>query len=336
MWLYKLLSEITKEFAFANTRLCDLPGNDRLQNVKSVAPEIRQAIHPSAPALASEGSLLRAVYVQRLHYFCSQISSVSPLWSVPSLFMTSYLLDVFPEEVLLEFTSSLLTPLLPLAIGPPPWGNNSWRDLFLSPSPIRLWLGSFPTYLHRTLSLSFCTQLPRYLVIHKRRISESKGFPESSVGKESACSAGDAGSIPGRGGSAGEGIGYLLLCSGLKNSMDCMVHGAAKSRTRRSAFRCHFLNRKVPSVTPAASDTADAPFLSGPLSSPGSKTPHSRRLLPPSQSPLPISPLFYNFLVPQCLRSHSIALFSMRTLSFGNLIPFYCLQCIYLQLFLSL
>ena len=101
--MYKLLSEITKEFAFANTRLCDLPGNDQLQNLKSVAPEIRQAIHASAPALASEGSLLRAVYVQQLHYFCSQISSVSPHWSVPALFMASSLLDVFPEEVLLEF-----------------------------------------------------------------------------------------------------------------------------------------------------------------------------------------------------------------------------------------
>ena len=34
------------------------------------------------------------------------------------------------------------------------------------------------------------------------------GFPGSSVGKESGCSAGDAGSIPGLGRSTGEGIGY--------------------------------------------------------------------------------------------------------------------------------
>ena len=34
------------------------------------------------------------------------------------------------------------------------------------------------------------------------------GFPDSSVGKESACNAGDPGSIPGWGRSAGEGIGY--------------------------------------------------------------------------------------------------------------------------------
>ena len=36
---------------------------------------------------------------------------------------------------------------------------------------------------------------------------------DSSVGKESACSAGDPGSIPGSGRSAGEGIGYPLQYS---------------------------------------------------------------------------------------------------------------------------
>ena len=36
------------------------------------------------------------------------------------------------------------------------------------------------------------------------------GFPPSSVGKESACNAGDPGSIPGSGRSTGEGIGYPL------------------------------------------------------------------------------------------------------------------------------
>ena len=35
-------------------------------------------------------------------------------------------------------------------------------------------------------------------------------FPDSSVGKESTCNAGDPGSIPGSGRSAGEGIGYPL------------------------------------------------------------------------------------------------------------------------------
>ena len=39
------------------------------------------------------------------------------------------------------------------------------------------------------------------------------GFPNSSVGKESAGNAGDPGSIPGSGRSAGEGIGYALQYS---------------------------------------------------------------------------------------------------------------------------
>ena len=38
-------------------------------------------------------------------------------------------------------------------------------------------------------------------------------FPGSSIGKESACNAGDPGSIPGSGRSPGEGIGYPLQYS---------------------------------------------------------------------------------------------------------------------------
>ena len=37
-----------------------------------------------------------------------------------------------------------------------------------------------------------------------------QGFPDSSVGKESACNSGDPSSIPGLGRSPGEGIGYPL------------------------------------------------------------------------------------------------------------------------------
>ena len=65
------------------------------------------------------------------------------------------------------------------------------------------------------------------------------GFPDSSVGKELACNAGDLGLIPGLGRSPGEGKGYPLQYSGLENPMDCIVHGATKSRTRLSDF--HFL-----------------------------------------------------------------------------------------------
>ena len=57
------------------------------------------------------------------------------------------------------------------------------------------------------------------------------GFPCSSVGKESACSAGDLGSIPGLERSPGEGKAYQLQYSGLKNSMNCIVRDVTKSQT---------------------------------------------------------------------------------------------------------
>ena len=105
------------------------------------------------------------------------------------------------------------------------------------------------------------------------------GFPCGSAGKESTCSAGDPslipglgisageetgcllqypwaslvaqlvknlpamredlGSIPGLGRFSGERKGYSLQYSGLKNSMDCIVHGVAKSRIQLSNFHFH-------------------------------------------------------------------------------------------------
>ena len=101
------------------------------------------------------------------------------------------------------------------------------------------------------------------------------GFPDSSVGKESACSAGDPGSIPGLGRSAGKGMdyplqyrwaslvaqlvknppnvgglgsipglgispgegnSYPLQYSGLENAVDYIVHVVSKSQTLLSNF----------------------------------------------------------------------------------------------------
>ena len=63
------------------------------------------------------------------------------------------------------------------------------------------------------------------------------------AGKETACNAGDPGSIPGSGRSPGEGNSYPLQYSGLENSMDCIVHGVAKSWTQLSDL--HFHRRKA-------------------------------------------------------------------------------------------
>ena len=57
------------------------------------------------------------------------------------------------------------------------------------------------------------------------------GFRGGSAGKESACNAGDLGSIHELGRSPGEGKGYPLQYFGLENSIGCTVHGVTKSRT---------------------------------------------------------------------------------------------------------
>ena len=63
------------------------------------------------------------------------------------------------------------------------------------------------------------------------------GFPYSLVSKESACNAGDLGSIPGSERSRGEGNGKPLQYSCLENPMDrgawqAAVHGGHKRWTQ--------------------------------------------------------------------------------------------------------
>ena len=66
-------------------------------------------------------------------------------------------------------------------------------------------------------------------------------FPGGSDGKESACNAGDLGSIPGLRRSPGGGHGNPLQYSCLENPMDrgawqAIVHGVTKGWTRLSDF----------------------------------------------------------------------------------------------------
>ena len=71
------------------------------------------------------------------------------------------------------------------------------------------------------------------------------GFTGGSDAKESACSAGDPGSIPGLGNSPGEGNGNPLQYSCLETSMggevwQATVPGVKKSQTRLSHFTFTF------------------------------------------------------------------------------------------------
>ena len=71
------------------------------------------------------------------------------------------------------------------------------------------------------------------------------GFPHRSVGKESACSAGDPGSIPGMGRSPGEGNGNPLHYSRLQNPMD---RGAWQSTVHGVTRVGHDLATKQPTI----------------------------------------------------------------------------------------
>ena len=75
--------------------------------------------------------------------------------------------------------------------------------------------GSVKQYLTPLLYLHLW--IHRYLVSLRKHFSVilvlQRGFPDSSLGKESACNAGDPRLIPGWGRSPGEGIGYPLQYS---------------------------------------------------------------------------------------------------------------------------
>ena len=85
----------------------------------------------------------------------------------------------------------------------PAWVSGSLCSAILFPPPVR----------------SFCCRIICCDIL---------GFPCGSAGKESACTVGDLGSIPGLGRSLGEGKGYPLQDSGPENST---VHGVAESQT---------------------------------------------------------------------------------------------------------
>ena len=93
---------------------------------------------------------------------------------------------------------------------PDPTLDSSFRD----PDSVEFSMSSFgPSH-----SLSFCLPHVRQSVLlYYRCVVTNLGFPGSSAGKESACNAGDWGSIPGLGRSAGGGHGNPLQYSFLEN-----------------------------------------------------------------------------------------------------------------------
>ena len=70
-------------------------------------------------------------------------------------------------------------------------------------------------------------------------------FPCGSVGKESACNAGDLGLTPGLGRPPGEGKGYPLQYSGLENSMDSPWGRKESDATFTFTFALHAVRSSV-------------------------------------------------------------------------------------------
>ena len=95
--------------------------------------------------------------------------------------------------------------------------------------------------MQETLVWFLCLEYP----LEKDRLVTTVflGFPCDSAGKESTCNVGDLGSIPGLERFSGEGNGYPLQYSRLENSMDCVLHGVAKSWTWLSDFHKHYIQK---------------------------------------------------------------------------------------------
>ena len=97
------------------------------------------------------------------------------------------------------------------------------------------------SYVHRDAHRHTQTHTDTHtnIQIDTHRCTHKLGFPGGSDGEESACSAGDPGSIPGLGRSPGKGYGNPLQYSYLENPTDrgawwAKVHGLAESPTRLS------------------------------------------------------------------------------------------------------
>ena len=95
------------------------------------------------------------------------------------------------------------------------------------------------------LKLLKCYQSLIKCILMIRFPQHTLGFPCGSYDKQSTCSAGDPGSIPGSWRSPGEGNGYPLQYSCLENSMDrgawqATILGITKGSNMTEQLKLHF------------------------------------------------------------------------------------------------
>ena len=149
----------------------------------------------------SKSHVISAI-LHNIQFFCfNYIFSPSQIWIFCSLIRLRFLPDTC------SISEDVVSPL------PRMYHSNS-RNYFFQKSTVKAELNMAPVLF--------------------------RGFPGGSAGQESACNAGDLGPIPRLGRSTGEGNGYPLQYSDLENSIDCIAHGIAKSRSQQSYFHFHF------------------------------------------------------------------------------------------------
>ena len=100
------------------------------------------------------------------------------------------------------------------------WGRGEGKDWEFAVSRCKLL--QIECINNKVLFYSTGNYIQRPVINHKGiyiYIYYIRGFPDSSVGKESTCNARDPSSIPGSGRFPGEGNSYPLQYSGLENSV---------------------------------------------------------------------------------------------------------------------
>ena len=137
-------------------------------------------------------------------YFASDGQSIRASASAPVLPMN--IQDLFPLGFmgLISLQSKGLSRV---------FSNTTVQKHQLFGTQLSLWSNSHNLYMttRKTVALTICTFVGKMMSLLFNMLSRFvMGFPHSSVGKESACNAGDLGSILGSGRSCGEGNGNPL------------------------------------------------------------------------------------------------------------------------------
>ena len=165
-----------------------------------------------------------AVVQSLSHVQCFVTPGTAAHWSPLPSTISQSLLKFMSIELVMLTNHLILSP-------PSPFAFNLSQHQGLFP-----WVG-FSHQLAKALELQLKLQSFQFKV--------ETGFPGGSDGKESACNAGDLGSIPGLGRSPREGNGNPLQYTCLENPMGrgawkATVQGVTKNRTRLNDYTFTF------------------------------------------------------------------------------------------------